>query len=77
MTLVQDGCYFIYRTQFNPDEQWTKAVKYLLTNLKWALTWVSAPVLTQAPPASGSPGAALPTASCTQPGGAGPSQPRQ
>ncbi|KAJ9589322.1 hypothetical protein L9F63_017481, partial [Diploptera punctata] len=27
--------------QFNSEEQWTKALKFLLTNLKWGLAWVS------------------------------------
>lgn len=29
------------KIQFNSEEQWTKALKYMLTNLKWALTWIS------------------------------------
>lgn len=29
------------KIQFNSEEQWTKALKFLLTNLKWALAWVS------------------------------------
>ncbi|KAL0269362.1 UNVERIFIED_CONTAM: hypothetical protein PYX00_007122 [Menopon gallinae] len=29
------------KIQFNTEEQWTKALKFLLTNLKWALAWVS------------------------------------
>jgi beclin 1 len=32
---------FCYRIQFNSEEQWTKALKFLLTNLKWGLAWVS------------------------------------
>ncbi|XP_022191730.2 beclin-1-like protein [Nilaparvata lugens] len=28
------------KTQFNSEEQWTKALKFLLTNLKWALAYV-------------------------------------
>uniref|UniRef100_A0A2P2HZR8 Beclin-1-like protein n=1 Tax=Hirondellea gigas TaxID=1518452 RepID=A0A2P2HZR8_9CRUS len=43
----QAGARYSIKTQFNPDEQWTKALKFLLTNLKWALTWVSAPALCQ------------------------------
>ncbi|XKL59074.1 hypothetical protein PGB90_000090 [Kerria lacca] len=27
--------------QFNSEEQWTKALKLMLTNLKWLVTWVS------------------------------------
>lgn len=30
------------KTQFNTQERWTKALKFLLTNLRWALTWVAA-----------------------------------
>lgn len=30
-----------FRIQFNSEEQWTKALKFLLTNLKWGLAWVS------------------------------------
>lgn len=33
---------FVFRIQFNSEEQWTKALKFLLTNLKWGLAWVSA-----------------------------------
>jgi len=29
------------KTQFNSEEDWTKAMKYMLTNLKWGLAWVS------------------------------------
>ncbi|GAB6018451.1 Beclin-1 [Chamberlinius hualienensis] len=29
------------KIQFNSEEQWTKALKYMLTNLKWGLAWVS------------------------------------
>lgn len=32
---------FHFRIQFNSEEQWTKALKFLLTNLKWGLAWVS------------------------------------
>lgn len=31
----------IFRIQFNSEEQWTKALKFVLTNLKWGLAWVS------------------------------------
>ena len=34
-----------YRTQFNSEERWTKALKFMLTNLKWALAWVSSKCL--------------------------------
>ncbi|XP_054168091.1 beclin-1-like isoform X2 [Oppia nitens] len=29
------------KIQLNSEEQWTKALKFMLTNLKWALAWVS------------------------------------
>ena len=29
------------KMQFNSEEQWTKAMKYMLTNLKWGLAWVT------------------------------------
>lgn len=32
---------FSIKVQFNSEEQWTKALKFLLTNLKWCLAWVS------------------------------------
>ncbi|KAG2461051.1 BECN1 protein, partial [Polypterus senegalus] len=32
------GSYSI-KTQFNSEEQWTKALKFMLTNLKWGLAW--------------------------------------
>ncbi|EEB16376.1 beclin, putative [Pediculus humanus corporis] len=34
------GISFSIKTHFNSEEQWTKALKFLLTNLKWALAWV-------------------------------------
>lgn len=34
-------CGVDHRIQFNSEEQWTKALKFLLTNLKWGLAWVS------------------------------------
>ena len=30
------------RIQLNSEEHWTKALKYMLTNLKWAIAWVCA-----------------------------------
>ena len=33
---------FSVKTQFNTPERWTKALKFVLTNLRWALTWVAA-----------------------------------
>ena len=37
------GSTYSVKTQFNsvPEEQWTKAMKYMLTNLKWGLAWVT------------------------------------
>eukprot|EP00795_Rhopilema_esculentum_P013698 gene13698-4608_t len=35
------GFYLPYRIQFNSEEHWTKALKFMLTNLKWGLAWVS------------------------------------
>ncbi|KAJ8673867.1 hypothetical protein QAD02_005129 [Eretmocerus hayati] len=35
------GSSFSIKIQFNSEEQWTKALKYLLTNMKWGLAWVS------------------------------------
>ena len=35
------GNTFSVKTQFNSEEQWTKAMKYMLTNLKWGLAWVT------------------------------------
>ncbi|XP_067948091.1 beclin-1-like isoform X2 [Watersipora subatra] len=32
------------RAQLNSEEQWTKALKFLLTTLKWCITWVSAQI---------------------------------
>lgn len=29
------------KCQFNSCEEWTKALKYMLTNLKWSLAWVT------------------------------------
>ncbi|KAK7112303.1 beclin-1-like [Littorina saxatilis] len=33
---------FSVKTQFNCEEQWTKALKFMLTNLKWCLSWIQA-----------------------------------
>ncbi|KAL8618007.1 hypothetical protein ACOMHN_040231 [Nucella lapillus] len=33
---------FSIKTQFNCEEQWTKALKLMLTNLKWCLSWIQA-----------------------------------
>lgn len=39
--MLKKANFLIYRIQFNSEEQWTKALKYMLTNLKWGLAWVS------------------------------------
>lgn len=36
-----NGSSYSIKTQFNSEEQWTKALKFMLTNLKWGLAWVS------------------------------------
>ncbi|XP_064133018.1 beclin-1 [Loxodonta africana] len=38
---VGRGEYYSIRTLLNTEEQWTKALKFMLVNLKWSLTWVS------------------------------------
>lgn len=35
------GNTYSVKYQFNSQEQWTKALKFMLTNLKWGLAWVS------------------------------------
>lgn len=39
--------FYSIKTQFNTQERWTKALKFLLTNLRWALTWVAANCIKQ------------------------------
>ncbi|CAN8008878.1 hypothetical protein HPB47_005817 [Ixodes persulcatus] len=39
---VKTGQSCSIKIQFNSEEQWTKALKFMLTNLKWGLAWVSA-----------------------------------
>lgn len=36
-----NGNTYSVKMQFNSEEQWTKAMKYMLTNLKWGLAWVT------------------------------------
>ncbi|CAF0751871.1 unnamed protein product [Didymodactylos carnosus] len=36
-----NGQSFNVRSQVSSPEQWTKALKYFLTNLKWGLTWIT------------------------------------
>merc|ERR1711972_1289943 len=31
---------FSVRVQFNQDERWTKALKFMLSDLKWIIAWV-------------------------------------
>ncbi len=41
---IQDnntGQYFPVKLQFNSEDSWTKALRYMLTNLKWGLAYVS------------------------------------
>ena len=33
--------HYFFRIQFNSEEQWTKALKFVLINLNWGLAWVS------------------------------------
>jgi len=42
------------RIQLNSEEQWTKALKFMLTNLKWALAWVSSQFVEEDEPESSS-----------------------
>ncbi|KAH8388203.1 hypothetical protein KR093_000300 [Drosophila rubida] len=41
------GNSYSIKIQFNSEEQWTKALKFMLTNLKWGLAWVSSQFVTQ------------------------------
>ncbi|KAF4737636.1 Beclin-1 [Perkinsus olseni] len=44
---------FSVALQFNQEERWTKAMKYLLTNLKWLMAYIeSEPLPTTSPLAS-------------------------
>jgi len=36
-----DGCMQSIKYQTYALDKWTKALKYLLTNLKWLLAWLS------------------------------------
>ncbi|CAF1180489.1 unnamed protein product [Adineta steineri] len=36
-----NGIPFSVKFQFNSQENWTKALKYMLTNLKWGLSWIT------------------------------------
>ncbi|ESO97066.1 hypothetical protein LOTGIDRAFT_226844 [Lottia gigantea] len=39
------GNSYSIKIQFNSEEQWTKALKFMLTNLKWGLAWVSSQLI--------------------------------
>ncbi|XP_023177920.2 beclin-1-like protein [Drosophila hydei] len=41
------GNSYSIKIQFNSEEQWTKALKFMLTNLKWGLAWVSSQFVSQ------------------------------
>jgi beclin 1 len=51
----KNGSSYSIKFQLNSFEEWTKALKYMLTNLKWTLAWVTsnessfAPLLTPTP----------------------------
>ncbi|CAF4288778.1 unnamed protein product, partial [Adineta steineri] len=38
---ASNGIPFSVKFQFNSQENWTKALKYMLTNLKWGLSWIT------------------------------------
>jgi beclin 1 len=38
----KNGSSYSIKFQLNSFEEWTKALKYMLTNLKWSLAWVTA-----------------------------------
>ncbi|XP_069122244.1 beclin-1-like [Argopecten irradians] len=41
------GTSYSVKIQFNSEEQWTKALKFMLTNLKWGLAWVTSQFATK------------------------------
>lgn len=41
------GTSYSIKIQFNSEEQWTKALKFMLTNLKWGLAWVTSQFATK------------------------------
>ncbi|XP_050418102.1 beclin-1 [Patella vulgata] len=41
------GNSYSIKIQFNSEEQWTKALKFMLTNLKWGLAWVSSQLIAE------------------------------
>lgn len=36
----KNGSSYSIKLEMNSFEEWTKALKYMLTNLKWSLAWV-------------------------------------
>lgn len=41
------GQFFSVKLQFNSEDHWTKALRYMLTNLKWGLAFVSTKYMKQ------------------------------
>ena len=39
--------FYSIKVQFNTEERWTKALKFVLTDIRWGMTWVSANLLTE------------------------------
>lgn len=39
--------FYSIKIQFNTEERWTKALKFVLTDIRWGMTWVSANLLTE------------------------------
>ena len=39
--------FFSVKLQFNSEDHWTKALRYMLTNLKWGLAFVSTKYMKQ------------------------------
>ena len=35
------GQHYSIKLQFNSEDSWTKACRYMLTNLKWGLAWLT------------------------------------
>lgn len=59
------------KQSFNPGERWTKALRYMLADLKWALVWLIRNATPQPPPPLPTPSAAPRPATGGSPGGAG------
>lgn len=45
--IEDSGSSYSVKIQFNSEEQWTKAMKFLLTNLRWGLAWISSVMMTE------------------------------